>query len=642
MNLISRLPVSCVAGLLVALPLSLPASEIWVEGENAVESSCRPHGWYDSVKADALSGGKWLSHFTDAGEGTAEFTVELPEGGNYVLWVRGNPLHSALSWRFDDAEEQQVDWDQGSRGRMNIAADNKPDLRFVAWARAGTVALQPGEHRFHIRFHSENNSHGALDCFCLSNSGWLPSGLTKPGDGPKAGPDTWFPVSADRDPLSPDSVIDVSHLVPAPAGALGFLQADGEDLRFEKSRRPVKFWAIGSNLADTRGAEDMDHRARWYRKHGINCVRQHTVIGDVGLLRPDGTFDPERIDRYDRWFATLKRHGIYTTWSVIYPHHGPMLRAEDGVDEAVFRALDAADGGHDGRRQALVVNDYINLDRGLQDHVLKVFKALLDHRNPHTGLRYREDPALAVVEFQNESNVFFHTLNGLAKGEPAHFADAMRKAFHAFVGEKYGSRAKVEQAWGGRWHKGDDWEGGELALAAPFHWGAEGPRYEFSGQERRVGDNIEFWAKLQRGYYERRAKELREIGFPGVLVTTAWKGEGASSLANLWCDTAGTMIDRHNYFGGGDGGHGITEGKVDTESHLGRPGRGLLNLGLFQVEDMPFGVSEWSMMPPNPWKAEAAPLYAFYGLGLQGWDASYHFASSADRLGDGWPGWASM
>ena len=44
------------------------------------------------------------------------------------------------------------------------------------------------------------------------------------------------------------------------------------------------------------------------------------------------------------------------------------------------------------------------------------------------------------------------------------------------------------------------------------------------------------------------------------------------------------------------------------------------------------------MLPPSPWKAEAAPLYAFYGLGLQGWDASYHFCSAATRLGDGWPG----
>jgi hypothetical protein len=42
-------------------------------------------------------------------------------------------------------------------------------------------------------------------------------------------------------------------------------------------------------------------------------------------------------------------------------------------------------------------------------------------------------------------------------------------------------------------------------------------------------------------------------------------------------------------------------------------------------------------LPPNQWKAEIAPLFAFYGMGLQGWDASYHFAASRSYMGNGWP-----
>jgi hypothetical protein len=57
-----------------------------------------------------------------------------------------------------------------------------------------------------------------------------------------------------------------------------------------------------------------------------------------------------------------------------------------------------------------------------------------------------------------------------------------------------------------------------------------------------------------------------------------------------------------------------------------------------QVEGMPFSVSEWTVGPPNEWKFECAPLVAFYGMGLQGWDASMHFIQSGTRLGDGWPG----
>jgi hypothetical protein len=48
-------------------------------------------------------------------------------------------------------------------------------------------------------------------------------------------------------------------------------------------------------------------------------------------------------------------------------------------------------------------------------------------------------------------------------------------------------------------------------------------------------------------------------------------------------------------------------------------------------------MTEWTQKPPNQWKAEIAPLMAFYGLGLQGWDASYHFAGSRSYMGNGWP-----
>ena len=97
------------------------------------------------------------------------------------------------------------------------------------------------------------------------------------------------------------------------------------------------------------------------------------------------------------------------------------------------------------------------------------------------------------------------------------------------------------------------------------------------------------------------------------------------------------MIDRHNYFGGGVGGHNIAEGSVNNESHLAQPGGGLLSIGLYQVEGRPFACTEWTQLPPNLWKVEAAPLIAFYGMGLQGWDASYHFTSSRSRPGEGWP-----
>ena len=60
---------------------------------------------------------------------------------------------------------------------------------------------------------------------------------------------------------------------------------------------------------------------------------------------------------------------------------------------------------------------------------------------------------------------------------------------------------------------------------------------------------------------------------------------------------------------------------------MDNPGAGLLSTGLLQVGNRPFAVSEWTSVFPNEWLAESPAIYAVYGMGLQGWDASYEFAS---------------
>src|SRR5262249_15158956 len=58
---------------------------------------------------------------------------------------------------------------------------------------------------------------------------------------------------------------------------------------------------------------------------------------------------------------------------------------------------------------------------------------------------------------------------------------------------------------------------------------------------------------------------------------------------------------------------------------------GYFGSGLQQVGDRPFALSEWIHVYPNVHAAEGPPIVAAYGLGLQGWDASYEFQSQASR-----------
>lgn len=462
-----RTAILSLSGLLLATSVATClADSIWIEGEDTQTKQITRHGWYDGVKKDVLSGNEWLSHFDANKPGMATYEFEASIAGNYKFWIRANHVKASLAYRLDGGPWQKIALDQNQRGAMNIARDNKPDLRFIAWISVGTLELEAGAHRIEFRMDSGPQNHGAIDCFCLTTDRWVPSGTLKPSAQPRvAGPSDWFPVVLDQDPLAAESVIDISHVIDAPAGRHGFLKTDADRLRFEKATQPSKFWAINASPRDLTPGQ-MQLAAKWYRKHGINLVRQHTVVDAVGLLDRHGEFDPQRLDHYDRWFAALKEQGIYTTWSVIYPHHGPFLQKQDGYDANLFAELDQADKQHDGNRRAIVVNDFINLDRDLQEIALRYFARLLNHKNPYTGLQYKDDPALAVLEFQNESNLFFHTLNGLRSGEYPLFASMMRRAFFDFVKAKYRTQAEVARAWMNRWDRDDKWEAGELGLMA--------------------------------------------------------------------------------------------------------------------------------------------------------------------------------
>jgi len=609
-----------------------PKDAIWIEGENASRSAVTRHPWwYDKVKSDALSGGTWISNYSDQKEGTAEYDFSVITPDNYLLWVRANPSVGAqLSWQLDTGAWTPIDF-KDRRGEQNVAEDNKPDMRFIAWVKAGNVRLTPGQHTVRFKFGGtpQSHFHGGLDCFVFTRIPFVPAGSRKPTVAKtSSGPGDWFPLLADEDTFSPESMIDMSKLVPAPAGQFGFVHADGKDLKFDKSPAAMKFWGCGANLDFGRYSRgQLAQRAKYLRKFGVNVVREHPLFDDVTT---DGQIDPKKFDAYDWWFAELKKNGIYTDWSVFYHFTvGP----KDGYPADLYAELE-------GKPERKDTYGIITMDAKLWEIRTKTLVAMLTHKNPYTGLRYVDDPALAVVEMQNEDSVFFwNPLGWLAEGKkmPLH-SRMLREMWAAWVKKKYKSDNDLKAAWG-QLKEGDSVNAKELKLMGPWELAGEGARGAFAGEDKRSGDYIEFLAEMQRAFYDNCEKTMRAAGLKCASMTTAWQvGGAASEAANIWTDAAGTMIDRHNYAGGGAGVHGIAEGKVNNESHLGRPGGGIFSVGMKQMEGKPFSISEWTQSAPNQWKVECAPIMAFYAMGLQGWDMSNHFCQSGTRIADGWGG----
>jgi hypothetical protein len=474
----SPLPLAFLASS-IGLTCALSAATIWVEGESATKSTMRPHGWYDSVKKEVLSGNNWISNFSSE-VGEAEYQVEVPEAGDYTFWIRANPLNSRLSYAIDGGAFTPIDLQKEKRGEQNIAADNKPDLRFIAWVKVGKVKLSKGARTLKLRLDSSHENHGAIDAFVFTTDAFVPQGTMKPGEGNGAastagGPGEWFPLLPDEDPLSPESVIDMSRVVPAPAGQFGPLKAVGKDLKFEKAGAPVKLWGVGANVDPGKySREQLTQRAKYLRKFGVNVVRQHAVFDE---LHTRGKIDPKKLEEYDWWFAELKKNGIYTDWSVFYHYKiGP----DAGYDPALYAELE-------GDAQLKDTYGYIMVSPKLWEIRTKTLVALLEHKNPYTGLRYADDPALAIVEMQNEDSVFFwNPLGWIAEGKkaPQHSKQLARR-FAEWVKAKYKTEAALKTAWG-ELRESDSVNAAELKLMSPWELEGGGPKGPFQGLPKRA------------------------------------------------------------------------------------------------------------------------------------------------------------
>ena len=448
----------------------------------------------------------------------------------------------------------------------------------------------------------------------------LISALSEPAYEP-----AWFSFEPTGD--FTNSRIGLSAWLDAPAGKHGFVKIEGKDFEFEDGQE-AKFWGV--NIASGWSFPEKQEADQWsqYLAHyGLNSVRFHKFSAPGMSENSSTELKSDKLDLLDYFSAQLKEKGIYYNWSHIYGHK-PL--AGDSSRILAYEEVKKVGGGHlKGSTIGLV-----NFAPDLQDLSIELTVNLLNHVNPYTGLRYAHDPALNFIELQNEDNLFFATAHIWIMAAPT-YKKLISEQFSDWLIERYPTEEKLLAAWGEKsLNAWPDFQEGERLAAKNIyplaHHGYLSREYfeENPHLQKRLLDTALFLYETQNKFYTRYINAIRQTGYKGPIVASGWQaGDFIAHYYNLHSDYLAGIIDRHNYFGGGSG-HALDTGEFKNTAMVSNPGSGLLSTGLQAVLDRPFALSEWMSLPPTEWIAESSPIIAAYGMGLQGWDASYAYASN--------------
>ncbi|QJE96564.1 hypothetical protein [Luteolibacter luteus] len=595
---------------LLACPLYAEQPVIWIEGESAAESKMAKHPWYHgTVKKEELSGGDFISNFSKDYPGTARYDFEVPEAGSYELWVRSNPVQSHVSYQIDGGASQVIDMDKRQTGNVNIADDGKPDLRFLAWAHAGTAKLAKGKHRIAFKFDSPNENHGSLDCFVLAPASFEPVGILKPKeiaarkDKLAAENKGWVPWLPGKDRFE-GALLDLRSLNEKTAGEKGGIGVKGGEFIYRSTGEPVRFWGV-NGPPDLHG-EELAECARMLAKRGVNLVRLHGAVFD----EKTGELKPEKIAHIHEVVAAMKKEGIYSHLSVYFPL---WLRPDNGPG---WRE------GYNGDSHPFAL---LYFEPEFQKLYRNWLEALLTKPGPD-GTTLANEAAVMGVELVNEDSFFFWTFDD--KNIPAPQLEKLEKQFATWATKKYGSLFKALDVWKyAHAHDAEDRLG--------FR-----PLYQmFTEKSARDQDTAAFLMETQRGFYEDTIAWLREKGFKGLVTASNWTTANNDIFGPLekYSYTPGDFIDRHGYFScdqqGDNAAWSIRDGHTYRDrsalrfepEEAGKP----LDFSHPAVDPefngKPSMISETTWNRPNRYRGEAPLFYAAYGA-LQGSDAVVHFA----------------
>ncbi len=468
-----------------------------------------------------------------------------------------------------------------------------------------TPVLFQDNRRWNPSFTIRCGYHAALKAFRPEDA--LKIEFTLSADGPiqmegfrpaAAVPEQWAPVAVELD-IAEGSALDFSGApwLDAPAGRNGRLIArpDGA-FAFERAPGvPRRFYGV--NLcrdAVLPERAQADRLAERLARLGYNAVRWHDFERELADPRDSSRPASGALERLHYFFAALKQRGIHVSTD---------LHASRAVPAAVVWP-DAAD--------ELTAEEYqllLPVNARAEADLREFTRRWLGAKNPHTGQTLAADPALAWICLVNENT----PSNYWAK-LPARVAVEWRAAWNRWLESRYPRPADLSLAWGRDANFGALFRNDALLAT-------------LSEDSPRGRDFAAFVAEMQRGFYERTARFLREELKCQALLTNL--NGGAQRRGFQWTRSAFDYVDDHFYVDYPE----FTEQPWHLPSrsaHLHPAllgGAGGAGTAFTRIFGKPFVVSKYSYCAPGPYRGAGGLLTGALAA-LQDWSAVFRFAYS--------------
>jgi len=433
------------------------------------------------------------------------------------------------------------------------------------------------------------------------------------------------------------SLVDFSYLLDPPAGKHGFVIA-GDDGRFhfEKTGKRIRFWGVtvaASHIdiprEKIRQAVDVIARA------GCNVLRLHEIDNRGGekynLVRrniideayPNDNdsrhFDAEYRDRVDYWISCARERGIYV-YLVIRGYR--TFRAGDGVS-----AADKLD------RKAQPYGFFDPALLQLQDEYIEEW--LFKHKNPYTGLPNGLDPAVCMLELENEDSLLFQPEGWVEFIEP--YKSTFQKLWNQWLKDKYKSTDALRTAWAipdGTWSAllpEENLENGAVQIPDMRMRGAADIKPEQKGESLshplRQRDGAQFATHIQRKFFIRQRDLIRSKGCPipltavvnSLVIPDTW-----SVVQELDFSGENAYQDHPSFKAGEDW---VGKSFFSNKNYLKETGPWSLapHMARYKWAGKPLVCREWANCWPNEYRGSANLAIATQAL-LQDYDGLIYFS----------------